>query len=40
MIIGAKSTFRDDEGIEYKTLDVSKNPLEQDFAASAKQHGR
>ena len=31
--VQAKERFRDYEGIEYKTLDVSKNPLEQDFAA-------
>lgn len=31
--VQAKERFRDYEGIEYKTLDVSKNPLEQGFAA-------
>ena len=31
--VQAKDRFRDYEGIEYKTLDVSKNPLEQGFTA-------
>ena len=31
--VQAKERFRDYEGIEYKNLDVSKNPLEQGFAA-------